>query len=149
MVVMRKYHDPVHKPPPLFCLMLACRKGGQICGMLWYMTFCVNRATDTVPWSRNRGTMGGVHLIPLLAGWRPCTVSRGIWRPLPSVQEPSPSKFHLLRHTYMHVHIRVVNDQFWSFQLHSSLLQTIESNMQEKYLHTNVTAHLEKRPLVY
>ena len=28
MVVTREYHDPAHKPPPLFCLMLACRKGG-------------------------------------------------------------------------------------------------------------------------
>ena len=24
MVVKRKYHDSMHKPPPLFCLMLAC-----------------------------------------------------------------------------------------------------------------------------
>ena len=29
MVVTWKYHDPVHKPLPLFCLMLACRKGGR------------------------------------------------------------------------------------------------------------------------
>ena len=37
MVVTRKYHDPARKPPPLFCLMLACRKGGRICGILRYM----------------------------------------------------------------------------------------------------------------
>ena len=38
MVVTWKYHDPAHKPPPLFCLMLACRKGGRICGILQYMS---------------------------------------------------------------------------------------------------------------
>ena len=35
MVVTRNYHDPAHKPPPLFCLMLACRKA--YCGILRYM----------------------------------------------------------------------------------------------------------------
>ena len=38
MVVMWKYHHPAHKPPPLFCLMLVCRKGGGgNCGSLQYM----------------------------------------------------------------------------------------------------------------
>ena len=41
MVVTHKNHDPVHKPPPLFCLMLACRKGGRICGVLQYSILCI------------------------------------------------------------------------------------------------------------
>ena len=35
MVVTWKYHDPMNKPspgPPLFCLMLACRKGDIFTG---------------------------------------------------------------------------------------------------------------------
>ena len=27
-LVTQKYHNPANKPPSLFCLMLACRKGG-------------------------------------------------------------------------------------------------------------------------
>ena len=37
MVVTRKYHDPAHKPPPLSCLMLVCRKGSVY---LWDSTVC-------------------------------------------------------------------------------------------------------------
>ena len=39
MVVTRQCHDPVNTPPPMFCLMLACTKGGRNRGILryWYV----------------------------------------------------------------------------------------------------------------
>ena len=39
MVVTQQYHDPVHKPPPLFCLMLACRKGGGV--FVGFYSICI------------------------------------------------------------------------------------------------------------
>ena len=36
MVITRNYNDPTHKPPPLFCLMLACRKGDVFAGFICY-----------------------------------------------------------------------------------------------------------------
>ena len=39
MVIMRKYHDPAHKPPPLFCPILACKKRGRISGILRYYVY--------------------------------------------------------------------------------------------------------------
>ena len=35
MVITCKYHYPAHKPPPLFCQMLACTKWGRNCGITW------------------------------------------------------------------------------------------------------------------
>ena len=43
MVLMQKYLNPTHKPPPLFCLMLACRKGGG--GYLQNFTAVVHSLT--------------------------------------------------------------------------------------------------------
>ena len=48
MVVTREYHDPAHEPPPLFCLMLAYRKGGCICRILWYLPHSLGKIADTI-----------------------------------------------------------------------------------------------------
>ena len=52
MVVMQKYHDPVYKPPPLVCPIIASRKGGGICGILWYIGCVQEDSTQMVMYKR-------------------------------------------------------------------------------------------------
>ena len=46
MVVTRQCHDPANTPPPMFCLMLACTKGGRNRGILRYLSCSKKGAPD-------------------------------------------------------------------------------------------------------
>ena len=57
MVVRRKCKDPTNKPPPHFCPMLACTKGGRNRGILRY----VNKYLHLTKFKYE-----GLNLIPML-----------------------------------------------------------------------------------